>query len=314
MDFFTQTGKLALGSRLRRLGERFMMEAEKIYVLYGIDLNPRWFPVYYMLLEQDGLSTTEIARMIGQSHASVSQVVKEMGKKGVIQTAKSQADGRTNIISLTEQAREMVNQARIQFVDVNQAVEDLIAETQYDLWKAMEEMEFMLDQEDFYSRVRKVRKERESAAVEILDYEPQYASDFRDINYTWIEQNFCVEDSDRQILDHPDEHIMKPGGHIYMARYDGEIVGACALIKVNETTFELAKMGVVEKARGKNVGWLLGKACLEKARELGAKKVHLESNTKLAPAINLYHKLGFQKITGHPSPYTRCNIQMEIAL
>ncbi len=314
MDFFTQTGKLALGSRLRRLGERFMMEAEKIYALYGIDLNPRWFPVYYMLLEQDGLSTTEIARMIGQSHASVSQVVKEMGKKGVIQTAKSKADGRTNIISLTEQAREMVNRARIQFVDVNQAVEDLIDETQYDLWKAMEEMEFMLDQEDFYSRVRKVRKQREGAAVEILDYEPQYASDFRDINYAWISQNFCVEDSDRKILDHPDEHIIKPGGHIYMARYEHEIVGACALIKMNETTFELAKMGVVEKARGKNVGWLLGQACLQKARELGAKKVYLESNTKLAPAINLYHKLGFQKITGHPSPYARCNIQMEITV
>ncbi|RYY25293.1 MAG: MarR family transcriptional regulator, partial [Chitinophagaceae bacterium] len=49
-------------------------------------------------------------------------------------------------------------------------------------------------------------------------------------------------------------------------------------------------------------------------RELGARKVYLESNTKLEPAINLYYKLGFKKIAGAPSPYERCNIQMELEL
>jgi hypothetical protein len=28
----------------------------------------------------------------------------------------------------------------------------------------------------------------------------------------------------------------------------------------------------------------------------------------------LYYKLGFKKITGSPSPYERCNIQMEMEL
>ena len=99
-----------------------------------------------------------------------------------------------------------------------------------------------------------------------------------------------------------------------MARYKGEILGTCALIKINDDTYELAKMAVKESARGKNIGWLLGKAITNKARELGAKKVFLESNTQLEPAINLYHKLGFQKVVGQPSPYERCNIQMELKL
>ncbi len=76
----------------------------------------------------------------------------------------------------------------------------------------------------------------------------------------------------------------------------------------------LAKMAVSPKAQEKNIGWLLGQAALDKARELGAQKVFLESNTILKPAINLYHKLGFQKITGYPSPYERSNIQMAITL
>jgi hypothetical protein len=34
----------------------------------------------------------------------------------------------------------------------------------------------------------------------------------------------------------------------------------------------------------------------------------------LTPAISLYGKLGFKKIVGPPTPYQRCNIQMELAL
>ncbi|MCB9321350.1 MAG: GNAT family N-acetyltransferase [Lewinellaceae bacterium] len=56
---------------------------------------------------------------------------------------------------------------------------------------------------------------------------------------------------------------------------------------------------------------VLGQACIQAARKLSATKVYLESNTLLKPAINLYTKLGFQKITGHSTPYKRCIIQME---
>jgi hypothetical protein len=47
---------------------------------------------------------------------------------------------------------------------------------------------------------------------------------------------------------------------------------------------------------------------------MGAKKIYLESNTILKPAINLYHKMGFQKVSGLATPYKRCNIQMELVL
>lgn len=50
------------------------------------------------------------------------------------------------------------------------------------------------------------------------------------------------------------------------------------------------------------------------AKELGASKIYLESNTILKPAIQLYQKLGFQKIVGRTTPYKRCNIQMELIL
>ena len=81
-----------------------------------------------------------------------------------------------------------------------------------------------------------------------------------------------------------------------------------------EYDFELAKMAVSPKAQGKKIGWLIGEAIKEKARQVGAKKLYLESNIIFTPAINLYRKLGFIEVFGRTTPYERCNIQMELVL
>jgi DNA-binding MarR family transcriptional regulator/N-acetylglutamate synthase-like GNAT family acetyltransferase len=314
MDFYSQIGKVALGSRLRRLSETFMEDAAKIYALYETNLDPKWFPVFYVLSHQESASITEIAQKIGHSHPSVSQIVKEMSKKELVNIDKSVEDARVSIVKLSNIGKQRLPNLEQQQLDVTQVVEDLLAEMQHDLWKAIEEIEFLLANKSFFDRVKEVRKIRERQQVEIIDYRPEFHDDFKRLNYEWIEKYFQIEESDRQSLEHPNETILAPGGHIYMARLNSEIVGTCALIKMDNDTYELAKMAVTEKAKGKGIGWLLGQSAINKARELGAKTVFLGSNTTLAPAINLYQKLGFQKTVKHASPYERCNIQMELKL
>jgi GNAT superfamily N-acetyltransferase len=148
--------------------------------------------------------------------------------------------------------------------------------------------------------------------VQIINYKPEYASVFKSLNEEWISSYFRMEEADYKSLDDPEGYIIKTGGHILVALYRDEPVGVCALIKMNdgEYEFELAKMAVSPLAQGRNIGWLLGQSALQWASKQGAKKVYLESNTILKPAINLYHKLGFQKVAGYASPYERCNIQM----
>ena len=155
--------------------------------------------------------------------------------------------------------------------------------------------------------------------IEVLDKQndqPAYHKTFRELNEEWISFYFKMEEADRKALNDPKGYILDKGGYIFVAISDGKPVGVCALIKMNDPAYdyELAKMAVLSEARGKNIGWLLGTAVVEKAKSLGAKKIYLESNTILAPAINLYYKLGFHKIIDHPTPYERCNIQMELVL
>lgn len=314
MDFYSQVGKVALGSRLRRLSETFTEDAAKIYSLYETNLDPKWFPVFYVLSHQESASITEIAQKIGHSHPSVSQIVKEMSKKKLVKIDKSAEDARVSVVKLSDIGKQLIPNLDKQQLDVTQVVEDLLAEMQHDLWKAIEEVEFLLANQSFFDRVKEIRKVRERQQVEIIDYKSEFHDEFKRLNYEWIEKYFKLEEADRQSLNHPNEKILATGGHIYMARFNGEMVGTCALIKVDDDTYELAKMAVTETAKGKGIGWLLGQAAINKAHELGAKTVFLESNTALAPAINLYQKLGFQKVVRPSSHYERCNIQMELKL
>jgi N-acetylglutamate synthase-like GNAT family acetyltransferase len=123
-----------------------------------------------------------------------------------------------------------------------------------------------------------------------------------------------MEEADYKALDQPQEYILDNGGSIFMALLNGEAIGTCALIKMEGDIYELAKMSVSKQAKGKGIGFLLGQAIADHARSLGARRVYLESNTLLKPAIGLYRKLGFQEVEGYVSPYERCNIQMELIL
>lgn len=315
MDFFTQTGKMAIGSRLRLLTDKITADAAAIYQLYNIGLQPKWFPVFHTLA-QGNFTITEIAQQIGHSHPSVSKIVTEMSKSGFITEKKDKEDGRKNVVSLSKKGRELSEKIKDQYADVTGAVEAISKEAQHDLWKAIEEWEFLLNRKSLFQYVQEQKKKRESQKVKIVPYKPIYADAFRKFNEEWISTYFKMEEADYKALDHPKEYILDKGGEIFVALYEDEPAGVCALIKMDdpEYDFELAKMAVSPKAQGKNIGRLLGQAIIEKAKSLGGKKIYLESNTLLKPAINLYYKLGFKKVAGRTTPYERCNIQMELDL
>lgn len=316
MEFFDKVGKAALGSRLRLMTAVVTDDAAKIYELYGVEFVPKWFPVFYTLAEEREITITEIANEIGHSQPSVSKIIQEMIGAGLIEESAKTEDKRKNNVALTEKGILISKKIKQQLEDIDVAIEGIIAESKHNLWAALEEWEFLLEQKSLIKRVSEQKKKRESKDVKIVAYQSEYQEAFRALNVEWISTYFEMEEADYKALDNPEEYILKKGGKILVALYENEPVGVCALIKMNnsEYDFEMAKMAVSPKAQGKSIGWLLGKAIAEKAKELGAKKIYLESNTILKPAINLYYKLGFEKVFGLETPYKRCNIQMELVL
>jgi len=237
-------------------------------------------------------------------------------KKDWLKRKKGKADARKNVINLSPVGMQIKEKILPQYEDVTKAIEKMLAQSSHNLWKAIEEWEYLLGQKDLLARIMEQKKQREAQDVQIIDYTPTYQTAFKALNVEWISTYFVMETTDYKALDNPETYILDKGGHIFMALYKGEPIGTCSLVKMenDEYDYELSKMAVSPKAQGKGVGWLLGLAVMEKSKALGGKTLYLESNTKLQPAISLYHKLGFQKVPHRPSIYDRSNIQMMMEL
>ena len=148
--------------------------------------------------------------------------------------------------------------------------------------------------------------------VLILDYEPRHRAAWAALNEAWLaEGGFAVEAKDRKAIDHPEAAFLDGGGRIFIAERDGEAIGCCALIAMDDGGFEVAKMTVSPAARGLGLGRRLLEACEAAAREAGAPRLYLETSSTLKPAGALYRSYGFTELPPRPSPYVRADVWME---
>ncbi len=147
--------------------------------------------------------------------------------------------------------------------------------------------------------------------VHIVDYHPRHAAAWAQLNQAWLaEGGFAIEAKDRRSIDDPESVFLVPGGRIFIAERDGAAVGCCALIRL-EDGFEVSKMTVTPAARGRGLARRLLDACEAAARQAQAKRLYLETNSGLAPAIALYESVGFIHLPARPTPYARADVFME---
>lgn len=160
--------------------------------------------------------------------------------------------------------------------------------------------------------------------VSIIPYEPRYQPDFKRLNLDWISQFFAVETHDLEQLEQPETYILPDDGQIFFALDDREIVGCVAMVNTGTAPadrpdrgtsgFELAKMAVSPKVQGQGIGKKLCLTAIDYARQLGVKTIWLESNRVLTPALAMYRSVGFREVPVVETPYSRCDIRMELNL
>ena len=72
-----------------------------------------------------------------------------------------------------------------------------------------------------------------------------------------------------------------------------KLIGTVGLYPRGEGVAELRKMYLLKSARGKGLGKMLLERVLCRARELGFRRIELETSSKLVEAIGLYKAYGF---------------------
>jgi putative acetyltransferase len=87
----------------------------------------------------------------------------------------------------------------------------------------------------------------------------------------------------------------------HVAAIDGKVVGGGGIFHtagLDVDTCELVKLYLSPSSRGYGFGKLLMNHCLNTARELGFKKVYLETMPELTSAVPMYENFGFTYLKG----------------
>ena len=91
------------------------------------------------------------------------------------------------------------------------------------------------------------------------------------------------------------ELFQKKGSVYNVAEINNETAGGAGIYPTDglpDDTCELVKMYLVPKARGLGLGRILIEKCLDQAKNLGYKKIYLESMPELKQALKVYAKFG----------------------
>src|ERR1035437_3404899 len=125
----------------------------------------------------------------------------------------------------------------------------------------------------------------------IRTFQPGDEAAFRILNEAWITRFFALEEKDRLTLGDPQKYILQPGGQILLVQLSLQVVGCCALMRMDSQTFEIAKMAVAESAQGLGIGKLLMQGSIDLARKLGARRLYLgnqfQAHARLASLLPL---------------------------
>ena len=159
MNVIDESYELAMSTRLQRLSDQIRKDGLLIYRSYGVDFEPKWFPVIYTLHLKPVLGVVELANEIGYSHPSTISLLKELEKRKLIISSKDKTDERKRIIQLTNKGLEVVEQVKPVWKVITEAITEL-AHTKNNLMKAINEFEKQMQQESFYQRAQRLKSKK----------------------------------------------------------------------------------------------------------------------------------------------------------
>ncbi len=312
MKNLNDLGILGLGSRLKRLSELLFRQLDDVYKLEKIHFHARNFPLLQLLNENESMSVTELADVLGQTHPAISQMSKKLQQKGWVYHHVDDSDERRRLLSITPSGYELLDKLMPIWKDMQVVLGRMMTTSGGNMMSNLDLLERQLNQSTLTDRMADLRKERLIKSVEIVHFLPEHGDSFYSLNRSWLERYFYVEDIDHEILSDPMGKIIKPGGFVLMARIKEKIVGTAALMARKDGLLELSKMAVEEDYQGLGIGEKLLRAAIQQYQATDFKGLFLESNRQLTAALNLYDKFGFeeQKFPNEQPSYSRADIYM----
>jgi DNA-binding MarR family transcriptional regulator/GNAT superfamily N-acetyltransferase len=310
--FLSSQHELALGSRFKAVSEALYGIANEVYSATGVELDARAFPLLRYLQVRGSSSVTQIAAEIGQSHPGVSQMAAKLLREGWLTRKTDRTDARRGLLDLSAKGEERLGKLGPVWTAIRRATKAAAARSTGTLLEALSGFEAEIADGKLQREILKQHAQIMAAKIEVKPFRSQWREHFYRINAEWLRRHFVIEGIDQQVLSEPENRVIKPGGAIFFALLDGEVIGTCALLCEAPGIYELSKMGTESGFRGFGAGRLLAEAAIAEFHRRKGKRLFLESSKKLTPALTLYESVGFvhQPAPRPGSHYQRADVYM----
>ena len=310
--FLQSQAELALGSRFKALSESLYGIANAAYRATNVELDAHGFPVLRYLQVKGPAGVGDIATAIGQTHSAVSQSAAKLQRSGWLTRKSDRGDARRSVLDLSAEGERRLGGLGPIWCAIRRAAQGAVTRSGGPLLEAVSKLETELADGRVLRDILAEHARLSTAKPIVKPFHAKWREHFYRINAEWLERYWSLEDIDRRVLSQPEKHVLEPGGAIFFAVVDGEVIGTCALLRESPGVFELTKMGVETGWRGIGAGRLLIDAVITEFHKRRGKTLFLESNKRLGPALKLYESAGF---VHHPAPrpgshYQRSDVYM----
>ena len=250
--------------------------------------------VLYELANRSQPTAAALGRDLGLDPGYLSRILRSFARRGLVAKARSAADGRQSLLSLTARGRKAFAPLNAKSHDeVAAMLARLSAAEQRRLIDAMRAIQSLLGGHAEPRVPYLLRSHRPGDMGWIIHrHGALYAEE-----YGWDE---TFEALVAEIAAAFIRTFNPKREHCWIAEREGEIVGCVFLVRKSPTVGQLRLMYVEPKARGLGIGSRLVEECLRFARQVGYRKVVLWTNSVLAAARHIYEKAGFRLIQSEP--------------
>ena len=126
--------------------------------------------------------------------------------------------------------------------------------------------------------------------------------------------SLCFQSFEKELAELPGDYA-PPAGRLYLASHEGEAAGCIALHPLSSGICEMKRLYVRPQFRGKGLGRILAERVVADAREIGYKRLRLDTVEPLMrDAVQLYRKLGFREVAPYRENPIAGALHMELEL
>ena len=300
MKVYEMAGELMIGSRMKRLGEKFFSDVSKVYKSQGIPFETAYFPVFYLLNLHQALTVSDVARELEITQSGASQMITVLVKNGLVCYARNRDDKRIRTISFTSEGSQLLRRVEPVWEAIENCFRQLLEEGENSRYfvQAMGDIEESMIREPLFSRVSKALEKRLLLKnILFFPYHQTQEEAYKKLALSWLIENRFAKIDDTDFINQIDRMVESGQGIVRLVKTQNQVIGAFCVSKSEdagaETRHEILVFSVKDSWRHLGLEQLLLFQLLETLKEEKIDRISITLDRGLACLIKLFKSAGF---------------------